>query len=65
MRNGILFQSDDVDDHKGLTVREMTEKVIMINPMERSHCNSSFILQRQSDIGSFWVFRAIFSYNLT
>jgi hypothetical protein len=65
MRNGILFQSDDVDDHKDLTVRKMTEKVIMINPMERSHGNFSFILQRQSDIGSFWVFRAIFSYNLT
>ncbi len=65
MRNGILFQSDDVDDHKDLTVRKMTEKVIMINPMERSHGNFSFILQRQSDIGSFWVFRVIFSYNLT
>jgi hypothetical protein len=65
MRNGILFQSDDVDDHKDLTVRKMTEKVIMINPMERSHGHFSFILQRQSDIGSFWVFRAIFSYNLT
>lgn len=65
MRNGILFQSDDVDDHKDLTVRKMTEKVIMINPMERSHGNFSFILQRQSGIGSFWVFRAIFSYNLT
>ncbi len=65
MRNGILFQSGDVDDHKDLTVRKMTEKVIMINPMERSHGNFSFILQRQSDIGSFWVFRAIFSYNLT
>jgi hypothetical protein len=65
MRNGILFESDDVDDHKDLTVRKMTEKVIMINPMERSYGNFSFILQRQSEIGSFWVFRAIFSNNLT